>query len=248
MKKVVINMRPRHQAAELSQMLLDLGFEPFEFPTLSLSTTGWGLGSVPKDVEWLAVTSANALRFIDDIENLGTYKIAVIGTSTAEALASIGVSADFVSSVAQASAFATEFSEYLGANYTKEIVLLKGSSAGDEFAQTLSNNELRCTEFVTYRVERTTPSKEALDSARDLFREQREGRVSLFLLATSSFALRSFMEFFPEYESQITATPLVAIGPVTEEYANRLHFQKIFCAKVSTMKGLLAALASLSPG
>lgn len=246
MKKVALNLRPQHQASSLTDLLLGAGIESCEFPTLELGGTGWDLASASENVSWIAVTSANAVRYIKSIDRLSRYSIAVIGESSAQKLRELGVEPRFISTIATASAFAKEFADFLGQNCTEEVLLLKGSSAPGTFCRILTQRGVRCKELVTYKVSRTEPSEQALQMVRDLLESARTQEILLYIIASSSFALRSLVEFFPELKHQMTDIPLIAIGPVTQAAAIELGFGTVHCSKESTMEGLLATFRHIS--
>lgn len=88
---LVLNTRPREQAAELSRLLLEAGFEPVEAPAIDivpawdeaeLHTVQLGLRAAAFD--WVVLPSANSGRRLRG--ELGSARV-VCGTATARALA-----------------------------------------------------------------------------------------------------------------------------------------------------------------
>jgi len=89
-RPVVLNTRPREQAAQLTQLLTEAGFEPVEAPAIAI-VSGWDdaeLESVRSDLEagvfdWVVLASANAAHRLE--AHLSSAQV-VCGLATAEAL------------------------------------------------------------------------------------------------------------------------------------------------------------------
>jgi uroporphyrinogen III methyltransferase/synthase len=102
-KKIVVT-RTREQASRLSSMLITLGAEVVEFPTIeikreeNLSTLHNALQNIDK-YHWLVFTSQNAVNIFfeelfkigKDSRTLGNIKIAVIGKASGDELKQYGL-------------------------------------------------------------------------------------------------------------------------------------------------------------
>lgn len=105
----VLVTRPRHQAGELVQRLVNLGAVPFVLPTVEIRPLAdWAAVDATlrrlHEFHWLVFTSANGvdalLRRLPalglDLRALGGVKLAAIGPRTAEALGRYHLQADLV--------------------------------------------------------------------------------------------------------------------------------------------------------
>ncbi|HOK02147.1 MAG TPA: uroporphyrinogen-III C-methyltransferase [Spirochaetota bacterium] len=107
-KKIVVT-RTREQASRLSSMLITLGAEVVEFPTIeikreeNLSTLHNALQNIDK-YHWLVFTSQNAVNIFfeelfkigKDSRTLGNIKIAVIGKASGDELKQYGLRPDLI--------------------------------------------------------------------------------------------------------------------------------------------------------
>jgi uroporphyrinogen III methyltransferase/synthase len=107
-KRIVVT-RAREQASSLIELLSAEGAEPMEFPTIKIVEPADGYTFLDDDLmslnrfQWIIFTSVNAVKIVfarlkflgKDARALAGLKVAAIGPSTAEALSSLGIFADF---------------------------------------------------------------------------------------------------------------------------------------------------------
>jgi len=233
MKQVVINLRPKAQAASLTDALVPRGIEVIEFPTLEIKPVSFCL---PSKIDWIALTSANAFTHVKNKSIFEEPKIAVIGSSTAAVLEKSGVKVDFISKVAESQAFSREFVEYLNEKQPEaRVLLLKGSSATNSFVEGFEQSGILCEQEVVYKVIQSTPALEQKNRALKFFKDK---DVSLSICATSSFALRSFVEQLKKELPNVTQLPVYVIGPKTLETATALGFNECFQAEKANVESL----------
>ena len=114
-------------------------------------------------------------------------------------------------------------------------MLLKGSSATNVFAEGLKQSGILCEQEIVYKVLPFIPSSELKNRALRLLKDN---DVSLSVCATSSFALRSFVDQFEVEPFEITQLPVCVIGPKTAQTAKILGFSKYFQAKKANVESL----------
>lgn len=233
MKQVVINLRPKAQADSLNAALRVKGLEVVCFPTLCIAPLEFAM---PQEVDWIALTSANAFYNVSDKEIFKKHKVAVIGESTAMLIEKQGVQADFISKKADSESFSRLFADYLIENQVDaKVVLLKGSSATNIFAEGLEQKQISCHQETVYEVKQVNPHQDDIDA---VIRCVEDEESNVALCATSSFALSSFCEIIKKHTKYYHNLPVYVIGPKTAETANKLGFKNCIQSKSASVESL----------
>ena len=141
----VIVTRPREQAGPLVDALQASGFEPVLCPLIELETIEDG----PIDVagyDWVVVTSANGAEQLARRHTGYLPSIAAIGAATATALATYGISADFVPTTPTQEALVAEFPRppgrvlFVGAEEARGLIV---ADLGADFRPVYRTRRLR---------------------------------------------------------------------------------------------------------
>jgi uroporphyrinogen III methyltransferase/synthase len=155
--------RPAHQAQPMYLQLRDLGAEVLPYPTIATEEDhhedSWAaLKDIEREKRWIVLTSENGVNFffrqwfehMGDTRHLARYRIAAVGTGTAEALAALHLTADFVPTKATTAELAKQMSEQL--DLEDAIVIRVRGNLGDERVEdALTAAGARVTPFFVYR-------------------------------------------------------------------------------------------------
>ncbi len=240
MKLRCINIRPSHQSASLSALLSEHGFDVYEFPTLYLSSTEVDLNP---DKGWVAATSANSFRFLRDPDVLNNSKIAVIGGYTGMFAKSLGLDVEFVSEIAESSAFGNSLGRYLNSIDVNNVTFLQGNNAGQDFQRAIEKYNILCEAKEVYQVEKIQKSREELID----FNQFIDKEAQYVIFATSSMALESFCESLVQIGDDLLSTALseyklVVIGPKTAKKAKKLGFKEILLSEEVSVTDMVNTL------
>jgi uroporphyrinogen-III synthase len=219
----VLNTRPREQAAELSRLLRQAGFDAIEAPAVAISQA-WDaaeLANVRQELrarrfEWVVLPSQNAARQLRD--ELSGARI-LCGAATAQVL---GINADVVLArfSAGAALAALESSVVPGTR----LLVPRAAEGRDELVAGLHRLGANVSAPIAYR---TMP---APDAAQWL----REGRIDVVTLCSPS-AARSVGAVPPK-------TVVVCLGDTTAEAARGIGLSVDAVAATTSMAALVAAV------
>ncbi len=169
-KRIVIT-RAAAQAAEAGRALAERGGVPLYFPTIHIAPAAdpgllddalWNA----KAFDWIAFTSANAVRAVGDrltvlgltIEALHGPALAAIGPATAAALSGWGLSATVLPDEATGEALAAALGEVRG----RRVLLPQGDIARPQLAAALTAGGAQVTAVTAYRTLTAAPDASAL--------------------------------------------------------------------------------------
>jgi len=241
-KRVVVT-RAEGQAEELCSMLERRGAEVIRCPTIRVSPPASfdeldeALARL-EQYRWIVFTSSNGVRAIAsrlealgrDAGNLDAARVAAVGSSTAHALESLGVSPAFVPTVERSRALADELDPVAG----ERILLTRADIASAGLAARLEERGAsRVDDVVAYRTELLPPAGEAL-------RELRLGVQGITF--TSPSTLRGFVAIGPEWRSLLEGVVVATLGPATTEAAAGEGLGVDVEAPERSMTGLVEAL------
>jgi uroporphyrinogen III methyltransferase/synthase len=251
--KSVLVTRAREQASALSYLLRENGAEPVEFPVIKIvpeSDTSELDAALNRlwQYNWVIFTSVNAVRVVRDrLEALGrdsrafgAAKIAAIGPATTDALAEIGLRADFVPSQFVAEAVVAEWlqPDMVGAR----VLLPRAKEARELLPDKLREMGAVVDVVTAYETVRDS-------SASELIREELLNGSIDFITFTSSSTVKNFVESIgaEHLEAIFKDARVASIGPVTSETARGLGIRVDIEAKKHTIPGLVQALVDYCP-
>lgn len=248
----VLVTRARQQASALSARLVELGAVPLEYPTIEIRTAD---DPAPFDAaladlrrfRWIVFTSTNGVdAFWERLTALGRDSralagchVCAIGPSTAAALASHGIVADWMPDEFITHSILEGFRVYdLGG---AEVLLARADIAPPLLADGLREQGAVITEVTAYR---TVPSAESRER---LLRALEERRVDIVTLTSSSTA-RNLVDGLGGRLELLDGLTVASIGPVTSRTARELGLQVDVEAAVHTIDGLVEALVMWARG
>ena len=250
--KRILVTRPREQAADLLDRLLDLGAEPVEAPTIRIAPPDdYGpldaACAAAGSFDWIVFTSVNGVdafmrRLLDgprDVRALGGVKLCAIGPATAARLQRHGLKADVMPDEHRAEAVFDALSR-AGALSGARVLLARADIARAMLADALRNAGAAVTEATAYRTVLADgwTGPELLDRLR-----ARPVDVATF---TSASTVRNFVEIVgagPAAEL-LSATCVAAIGPVTAAAAAELDIETRIMPAAYTIPALVDAIAA----
>lgn len=244
----VLVTRAREQASALSNILRERGADPVEFPVIRIEQNE-DHGDIDAairgitDTDWIVFTSVNAvMAFADRLAALGLdaralapARVAAIGPATTEALAGIGIRADFVPSRFVAETVVAEWPDREMAG--KVVLMPRAAQARDVLPDGLRSLGARVTVIPIYR---TVRDGEGTDVIRQSL-AQSEIDVVTF---TSSSTVTNLAESLgrDRIRELLSSTVIACIGPVTAQTATDLGITPSVVAEEHTIPGLVSAL------
>jgi uroporphyrinogen III methyltransferase/synthase len=244
--KRILVTRARHQASALSQLLAERGAEPVELPAIDIQpiTDSKELDraiSNLKRYHWVIFTSVNGVAaFWQRLNNLkldsralSGRQIGAIGPATAEALASRGVTPDYVPEI-----YTTE--GILAGLGQRDIVgqrflLPRADKADKALVQGISNLGAEVHEVTAYH---TLPASGSIAEAR---RRLVSGKIDVITF-TSSSTVTNLVAAFQDEPLPVNQVKIACIGPRTAEAATGTGLKVDILASEQTISGLVAAI------
>jgi uroporphyrinogen III methyltransferase/synthase len=247
----VLVTRPRHQAAELTARLRQLGAVPYLLPTVEVrDPEDWA----PVDAalanlatfHWLVFTSANGVHALvrrllatgRDLRALGSVRLAVIGPSTAAALRSYHLIADFMPEVYQSEGLAAGLRERAAG---QRVLLARADRGRDLLRQQLA-------EVATVDQVAVYSQVDAVGADPAVLAALSRGDIQ-YVTLTSSNVARSLARLIDEpTRARIGsgAVQLVTISAVTSADVRAMGWPVAAEAKEATAEGVVAAVAALA--
>jgi uroporphyrinogen III methyltransferase/synthase len=248
----VLVTRARQQASALSSGLAELGAVPIEYPTIEIRPVDdpalfdAALREVGR-FAWIVFTSTNGVdafweRLLasgQDSRALAGVRICAIGPSTAAALASHGITADWMPHEFVTDSILEGF-KALDLRRAR-VLLARADIAPPVLADGLKAQGANVTEVTAYR---TVPSAE---SRARLLAALEQRRVDLVTLTSSSTA-RNLVEGVGERPDLLDGVAVASIGPVTSQTARELGLTVHVEAAVHTIPGLVDAVLGWADG
>lgn len=236
--RVILVTRPREQAELFAARLRDLGADAIAAPTIELEgpEPGGPLDAVVEEAargqfKWVVFTSASGVRVWSERAaalgvGLPDARVAVVGDSTAAALAAQGIEVDLVPDPFTTEALGAAFSRGKG-----RVLLARADIATEELEAALRSKGWEPVRVDAYRVHAATAVPEPARSA--LERQAVDAVV---------FTSPSTVEGYLSIAVAARRPPAVCIGPVTASTAERVGFEVAAVAQPHTDDGLVEAL------
>lgn len=248
-KRIMVT-RPAGEAARMCELLRAKGAEPLILPTICTESyedlEGWG--KIPNLVGasgMVVFTSAVGVRhFIAgllqhglDLRILGGFKIAAIGSGTADALRRAGLKADLQSAGGRMAALAKELRR--SADLKGKVLLrVRGDRSDDAIERMADEVGAVCLPLTVYR---TSPA-DWDERQKALLIEKPPDWITF----TSGSTVDSFVKILGETAAREACrkSKTASIGPSTTQMARRLGLEITVEAKVHTVEGLIKALVA----
>lgn len=236
-KRILIT-RPRAQAAELSDKLIELGAQPIVFPTIEIApledTTELDLAiKRSAKYQWIIFTSVNGVKAFwnragASFKPAATQHVAAIGPATARALWQHGVTANLIPEEYIAEAIVAGIGDVSG----QHILLPRADIAREALAIELTARGARVDEIAAYRTLPAAPDPIGLA-------ELQRGVDAITF--TSSSTARNFVKLAGQ-DAILPNTIIACIGPITAQTARELGLRVDVMATEYTLEGLVTAL------
>ena len=238
--RVILVTRPREQADEFAARLRELGANAIAAPTIEIQgpDPGGPLDAVIQDAagghyRWVVFTSASGVRvWWARAKALGVgapdARVAVVGDSTAAALAERGIQVDLVPDPFTTAALGEAFPKGKG-----RVLLARADIATESLEDVLRAKGWEPVRVDAYRVRAATAVPE---EARRAIEQQEVDAVV--------FTSPSTVEGYLSLAVAARRPPAVCIGPVTAAAAVRVGFEVAAVAQPHTEDGLIEALIS----
>ncbi|RJQ31475.1 MAG: uroporphyrinogen-III C-methyltransferase [Actinobacteria bacterium] len=244
-KRIIIT-RSRSQASDLTVKLEKLGAIVYEIPSIKIEppTNYHQLDLILETLnsnnpyDWIIFTSVNGvIGFLGHLKTFGAdfralqgSRIAAIGPATANALASLGITADALPSEYRAEAILP----LLGDVASKNILVPRA-----EVAREVLPDELK---KMGARVEVVPVYKTVIDeSGREKAKKLLEDKAVDIVTFTSSSTVENFLSLI-EDKSLLDGVSAIAIGPITADTAKENGLKITSTAKEYTIDGLVGAI------
>lgn len=244
----VVVTRPKRQAPELADALLDRGARPLLYPTIEIVEPEdraplLEAARMARAFDWIVFTSVNGVEAfveaLDEVELTAeeltggdgrTVRICAIGPATGEAAARAGLAPDVIPGeyVAEAAVEALAEADDLQG---KRVLLPRSGGARDALPRGLRELGATLEVVAAYR---TVPVSEKADALRRLI----EADTLDLITFTASSTVRGFHE---SIGADVGRAVVAAIGPITAETARELGYEVAAVAREYTIPGLVEA-------
>jgi uroporphyrinogen III methyltransferase / synthase len=242
--KAVVVTRTGEQESALAERLIQAGAKVIEIPLITTAEPG-SFASLDESLEKLRVAYYHWVIFASpqgvaryfgrmynkgyDARIFGSTRIAVMGSSTGEALKKCGLLADARSQGTRDEVPGEVLSDGKGKN-----ILIVGSEEAIDCLADLQEKAYRVDSAVAYK---TVVNKEGEDS---LKRAVEGGKIDMITF-TSSTAVKSFSSLLTP-ESTLWKSRCASIGMITSQTAREYGFQVAAEAGESSIQGLVDAI------
>lgn len=244
--KTVIVTRARAQASALTKKLEAQGARVLEVPAIKIVPPA-DFAPLDKAIaeidtyKWLILTSVNGVEYFfnrlqkagKDSRALCGVKIAAIGSATAEALKSYGITADLIPSAYKAEELADALAEDTKAG--DKLLLARAKVARNVLPERLRALGAQVDVVAAYETVTDCQNKEELLDAL----ESVEASVVTF---TSSSTVTNLLDVLGDKKDLLNKVALAAIGPVTAETLEKNGLKPAISAAEYTIDGLMTAI------
>ena len=244
-KKVLVT-RSRSQASKLTAALEELGAECIEAPAIKIvppvdnyEALDKAIGQLDK-YDWLIFTSTNGVEYFwqrlvaggKDARALYKARICAIGTATAQALASYGITADVVPERYQAEGIIEALDNELIAG--TKILIPRAAEARALLPEALTKAGAQVDVVVAY--ETVMGDAEAVEIRNSLAK----GEIDVVTF-TSSSTVKNLLKLIKDPEL-LKEVQLAAIGPITAETMQKNGLTADIVAAEYTIEGLVQSI------
>jgi uroporphyrinogen III methyltransferase/synthase len=250
-KRIVVT-RSREQASELVRRLGELGADVLEIPTIRIkpAKNAGPLREAIKHIgsyDWLVFTSPNGvdaffgefLQLHDDVRELGSIKIATIGTATAEKLEEFHLAVDLQPAEFTSEALLEEFRKTVSCDNLK-FLLPRADLADERLARGLEDLGAIVDDLDAYQ---TVPDDE--DRTGHRARLLAEGADLLTFTSSSTVTNFGKLVDVAVLQRQCPQMRFVSIGPQTTQAMLALGLEVAAEAEVHTIPGLVETILGL---
>ncbi len=249
-EKRILITREENQAKEFSDKVIQYGGKPVEIPLLKISCKdepeNKQLLQNLHHYKWIFFTSANGVACFFQLINqyrwmrnvLENIRFATVGHKTAQTLESYGYKSDFIPSVYNADAMATEFTE----EHTvldEPLLIVRGNKSRETLPDWFTKHQIRYDAIEVYETVHNIRVKDELN--------QLLNKNNLdFITFTSPSAVEAFIELSSSHipKDQVC----VCIGTTTKQRAFELGILNTIAPELFTIDGMLERISNYIAG
>lgn len=235
--------RTHAQAPALTRQLENLGASCIEVPTIRIEPPSDDYAALDTAIDrlteydWLIFTSTNgvdaffrrlALKGLDS-RALGQAKLAAIGSATADALLTHGLTADVVPRAYCAEGLFEAFSPHLRGG--EKILIPRAKEARSFLPDTLRRKGADVEICEAYQTIGASENKERLEKLLT------DGQIDV-VTVTSSSAVHHFLDLTQDASDKLDAVTFACIGPITAQTCREKGLTQILTASTYTTAGL----------
>jgi len=247
-RRIVVT-RTREQASQLSRLLLELGAEVLEIPTIKILPPNHQDGIVEalgglNAYDWIVFTSPNGVTwFFDyffkkfqDLREIGGARIAAVGPVTAAKLKALHLQVDLMPLEYVATGIADALAAFESLENLR-ILLPRAEVANADLPKLLEDKGAIVDDIACYQ---TVPETEDLTGGASKMLEEGADWITF----TSSSTVENFHARFdlPALLRQFPQTRTASIGPETSKTLEALGIKPTMEATTHTIDGLVKAL------
>ena len=248
--KRILVTRARSQASELSEMIEELGGEPYEFPTIRIEPPAdtkpieAALANL-SSYDWVIFTSPNGVnyfmnylkQFRVDIRAFGKARIACVGPKTAEILEGYGLIVDVLPAQFIAEGLLEAIEDQLQPG--QKVLLPRADIARKMLPVELHKRGLEVTEIDTYE---TKMDASYVDEVIELFKEKSIQMITFTSSSTASNFYEALKNAGEDVLSLVAGVEIVSIGAMTSQTCRQLGLHVSREAHEATLQGLVNAV------
>ena len=230
-KRIIIT-RPHGRGESLSTRLRDLGAEVIHLPTIRLSTLHGSLDGVDlAGWDWIGFTSVTGVNaFFEllaktgrDIREIGTAKIAAIGSATAESIRAHGLKVDYIPEIFDGQNLAEGL-----AKTAESVLMFRAENGSEDISRILNNYGIRNKQVCIYRT--------------DYVKLLHVPKYTDIIIFTSASTVKGFCQS----AGNMREVKAVCIGRQTADEAVRQGFSDVVIAERADIDSLVKAVLSCS--
>jgi uroporphyrinogen-III synthase len=247
-KKYIVITRPTEDSHHFKFQLEKIGFHVLVYSSINVSSFPLSddmkihLHSL-QNYDWIIFTSKNGVHyFMQELLTLGIDKeilqslhIGAVGPKTNEELNKYDLQAHFVPSEFTTDDLAKEITDIKG----KKILLPRSNIESPLLTKMLKEKNALVTEIPIYKTE-------YLAGENNEFKELLEKNQVSLLTFTSPSTVEGFLRSIPNKDQlKVLSLPILSIGPVTTEAANRHGFINSTTADIYTVDGMMKKIQEI---
>ena len=240
--------RPEEQADEAASRAVELGAAPVLLPTIEIvCPEKWDEVDAAiarlHEFDWIVFTSVNGVQGLlnrlwdtgHDLRRLAHAQIAVIGSSTAAALAKYSLRADLVPAEFRAESLATALAPLVKG---KQVLWARASRGRDVLPNELTAAGAVLTQVIVYQ------NRDVLELPTAALQQIERGELNWIGISSPSIARNLAQRLTSEAKAQLgIKTKLASISPVTTAAAREVGLPIAVEATVATWEGLFQAMS-----
>jgi uroporphyrinogen-III synthase len=247
----ILVTRPEHQADKLCQLITEQGGEAIRFPTLAIVGHEDRAGIQKKLAQmakfhWLVFISANAVNFAvkangGKIHHNNSPRLVAIGPATAQALQSIGLAVDLMSTAPHNSVTLLAMAQ-LQDIAGQHFLIVRGSGGREDLAETLRARGAKVEYLEVYN--RIMPHSDSSQVLALLATRQ-----LAVVTATSVETLQNLLIMLgPSARQHLLTTPLVVISERIRQAAVAMGFEQVAVTEFASDMAMLKTVTTYVTG